>query len=178
MRVAIALTFAIIASSADAAQNPDPGRVTYASRCAGCHGTSGDGGELGPSITMRLPARTDEDLKTLFREGLPMAGMPAFPALSDAEVQDLIRFVRTLRPREGSGPVRTKIALTTGTSLEGLVLNQGPDDLQLLTDDRKIHLLRTRTPFGPHGHLENSRGWRRARANYSSQLAGRLSYSA
>ena len=142
MRVAIALLLALVASSAEAAQTPDPGRVVYASRCAGCHGTSGDGGELGPSITMRVPARTDDDLKTLFREGLPMAGMPAFPALTDAEVRDLIRFLRTLRPREGSGPVRTKIALTTGASLEGLVLNQGPDDLQLLTDDRKIHLLR------------------------------------
>ena len=142
MRVRIALLFVLLASSADAAQSSDPGRVIYASRCAGCHGTSGDGGELGPSITMRVPARTDDDLMTLFREGLPMAGMPAFPALTDAEVRDLIRFVRTLRPREGSGPVRAKITLTTGAPLEGLVLNQGPDDLQLLTDDRKIHLLR------------------------------------
>ena len=89
MRVSIALTVCVIRKLADAAQVPDPGRVVYASRCAGCHGTDGDGGELGPSITMRVPARTDEDLKTLFREGLPMAGMPAFPALTDAEVRDL-----------------------------------------------------------------------------------------
>ena len=71
-----------------------------------------------------------------------MAGMPAFPGLTDTEMRDLIRFLRTLRPREGSGPVRTKIPLITGGSLEGLVLNQGSDDLQLLGDDRKIHLLR------------------------------------
>jgi alcohol dehydrogenase (cytochrome c) len=142
MRVSIALLFALLANSANAAQSPDPGRVVYASRCAGCHGSDGDGGELGPSITMRVPARTDEDLTTLFHEGLPMAGMPAFPGLTDAEVRDLIHFLRTLRPREGSGPVRTKILLTTGGSLEGLILNQGSDELQLLGDDRKIHLLR------------------------------------
>ena len=142
MRVSIALLFSLFASSVAAAQSPDPGRVVYASRCAGCHGTSGDGGELGPSITMRVPARTDADLTTLFREGLPMAGMPAFPGLTDTEMQDLIRFLRTLRPREGSGPVPTKIPLITGGSLEGLVLNQGSDDLQVLGDDRKIHLLR------------------------------------
>src|SRR5919108_522537 len=32
--------------------------------------------------------------------------------------------------------------LASGGRLEGLVLNQGADDLQLLGDDRKIHLLR------------------------------------
>ena len=68
--------------------------------------------------------------------------MPASPNLSDAEVRELISFLRTLRPREGSGPVRTKIALANGSSLEGLVLNRGTSDLQLLGDDRKIHLLR------------------------------------
>ena len=100
------------------------------------------GGELGPSIVSRVPARTDEELTTVIRQGLPTAGMPASPALSDAEVRELISFLRTLRPREGSGPVRTKVALASGSSLEGLVLNQGTNDLQLLGDDRKIHLLR------------------------------------
>ena len=107
-----------------------------------CHGTNGGGGELGPSIVSRVPARTDEELTTVIRQGLLTAGMPASPGLSDAEVRELISFLRTLRPREGSGPVRTKIALANGSSLEGLVLNRGTSDLQLLGDDRKIHLLR------------------------------------
>jgi alcohol dehydrogenase (cytochrome c) len=158
MRVSIVLWFALLASSANAAQSPDPGRVVYASRCAGCHGSNGDGGELGPSITMRVPARTDEDLATLFREGLPLAEMPAFPGLTDTEMRDLIRFLRALRPGEGSGPVRTKIPLTTGGSLEGLILNQGSDDLQLLGDDRKIHLLRLSTLREAQGRPETSRG--------------------
>ena len=141
MRLLLTSLCLLFASSA-AAQSADPGRTIYASRCAGCHGSNGGGGELGPSIVSRVPARTDEELTTVIRQGLPTAGMPASPGLSDAEVRDLISFLRTLRPREGSGPVRTKIALANGSSLEGLVLNQGHDDLQLLGDDRKIHLLR------------------------------------
>jgi alcohol dehydrogenase (cytochrome c) len=114
----------------------------YATRCAGCHGSNGGGGELGPSIVSRVPARSDEELTTVIRQGLPTAGMPASPGIADAELRDVIRCLRTLRPREGSGPVRMKIALAGGGSLDGLVLNQGPVDLQMLGDDRKIHLLR------------------------------------
>src|SRR5688500_19864039 len=68
--------------------------------------------------------------------------MYAPPGISDAELRDLLSFLRTLRPRQGSAPVRTKIALAGGRSLEGLVVNQGAADLQLLGDDRRIHLLR------------------------------------
>ncbi len=141
MRLLLPLLCLLFASSA-AAQSADPGRTIYASRCSGCHGSNGGGGELGPSIVSRVPARTDEELTTVIRQGLLTAGMPASPGLSDAEVRELISFLRTLRPREGSGPVRTKIALANGSSLEGLVLNRGTSDLQLLGDDRKIHLLR------------------------------------
>jgi alcohol dehydrogenase (cytochrome c) len=136
-----ALLFALFATTA-AAQTPDPGRTVYASRCAGCHGSNGGGGELGPSIVARVPARTDEELTTVIRQGLPTAGMPASAGLGDDDMGGLIRFLRTLRPRQGSGPVRTKVALEGGSSLEGLVLNQGAVDLQMLGDDRKIHLLR------------------------------------
>jgi alcohol dehydrogenase (cytochrome c) len=123
-------------------QSPDAGRQVFVTRCATCHGTDGNGGELGPSITTRVPARTDDDLRTVVRQGLPGAGMPAFAALSDADVDALLRYLRTLRPRSGSGPARTTIALAGGGTIAGLVLNQSAVDLQLLGDDRKIHLLR------------------------------------
>jgi alcohol dehydrogenase (cytochrome c) len=123
-------------------QSPESGRPVFVSRCAACHGSDGNGGELGPAIAARVPSRTDEDLTSLFRQGLPAAGMPAFSTLSDAEIHDLIRYVRTLRPRAGSGPVRTTITLTDGRVVDGLILNQSALDLQLLGDDRTIHLLR------------------------------------
>src|SRR5688572_22501019 len=141
MQLLLVVLCVLFASSAFA-QTSDPGRLVYASRCAGCHGSNGGGGELGPSIVTRVPARTDEDLIAVIRQGLPAAGMPASPAITDAELGDLIRFLRTQRPRQGSGPVRTTITLTNGSSLAGLILNQGDTDLQLLGDDRRIHLLR------------------------------------
>ena len=124
------------------AQSPDSGRQAFVSRCAGCHGSDGNGGELGPAIAARVPSRTDDDLRSLFRQGLPAAGMPAFPGLSDTEAGDLIRYLRTLRPGTGSEPVRTTVTLVDGGVIEGLVLNQSALDLQLLGDDRKLHLLR------------------------------------
>jgi len=142
-RISAAVVCALLASASLAtAQTPDPGRQTFVARCAGCHGTDGNGGELGPAISMRVPARTDEELTTLLKMGLPSAGMPAFANLSDADVRDLIRFLRTLQPREGSRPAALKVTLANGAPLEGLVLNQGNADLQLLGNDRKIHLLR------------------------------------
>src|SRR5713226_559310 len=116
----------------------DTGRQVFVGRCASCHGSDGNGGELGPGIAARVPSRTDQELTTLFAQGLAAAGMPAFSSLRDTEVADLISYLRTLKPRNGSGPVRTSVMLAGGRALAGLVLNQSTDDLQLLGDDRKI----------------------------------------
>ena len=71
-----------LSTSPSYAQSTDAGRVVYASRCASCHGTTGGGGELGPTIVMRVPARTDAELTSVIQQGLPTAGMPAFGNLS------------------------------------------------------------------------------------------------
>jgi alcohol dehydrogenase (cytochrome c) len=142
MRVVVMLCVALVASSIAGAQPADPGRTTWVSRCAGCHGTTGNGGELGPAIVARIPTRTDQDLTTLLRQGLPSSGMPAFSNLTDTETAALIGFLRTLRLPSGSKPARAKVALVGGRTLEGLVLNQSAADMQLLGDDRAIHLLR------------------------------------
>jgi alcohol dehydrogenase (cytochrome c) len=123
-------------------QSADGGRRIFVSRCASCHGTDGNGGELGPGITTRVPARTDADLASLFAQGLTASGMPAFPSFSPDETTDLIGYVRTLRPRSGSAPARAKVSLTDGRFVEGLVLNHSAVDMQLLGDDRRLHLLR------------------------------------
>jgi alcohol dehydrogenase (cytochrome c) len=125
------------------AQTPDAGRQTFVSRCAGCHGTDGNGGELGPEITTRVPARTDDDLTALLAQGLPASGMPSFPSFTADDTAAVVRYLRTLRPRSGSAPVHVRVTLTDGSVAEGLVLNRSALDLQLLGDDRRIHLLRT-----------------------------------
>ena len=55
MKISIALLSLFLLSSPAAAQTPDAGRQVYVARCAGCHGTTGNGGELGPDITSRVP---------------------------------------------------------------------------------------------------------------------------
>ena len=77
MRHSVCLAVAVLWASVASAQAPDAGRDVFATRCASCHGTLGNGGELGPAITARIPLRSDADLQALLREGLPNAGMPA-----------------------------------------------------------------------------------------------------
>lgn len=105
-----------------------------------CHGADGTGGELGPSIVRRLLRLSDPELVNTIRNGLPTRGMP--PAdLKDAELTQLVTFLRTMRP-ERRAPVRRTVKTTNGATLEGLVLNESTFDLQLRTSDQKIHLLR------------------------------------
>ena len=141
-RAAISFLLTLIAVSTAAAQAPDAGRQVFVGRCAGCHGSDGNGGELGPGIATRVPLRSDADLTTLLKQGLPGAGMPAFGTLTEQESADVVRFLRTLRPRAGSGPERGKVTLDGGRTLEGLVLNRSANDMQLLGDDQTLHLLR------------------------------------
>ena len=141
MRRFLLLVVAVLMPSFAFSQTPEAGRQVFATRCAACHGTEGAGGELGPSIVARIPTRSDQDLEAVIKDGLPGAGMPAFPGLSRTEVTDLIAHLRTLRSRAG-GPKRADVALTDGRKLAGTVLNQSSGEMQLLGDDRKVHLLR------------------------------------
>src|SRR6266436_5392917 len=135
------LSIALLSLTVALAQNPDPGQQSFESRCVSCHGGDGAGGEHGPAIVFRLARRTDPDLARLIREGLPNRGMPAFN-LADREMNDLIGFLRTLRPRRPQPTERAKVDTTEGRALEGLVLNQSSEDMQLQTDDKRVHLLR------------------------------------
>ena len=149
------------------AQDVESGRAVFASRCAACHGTEGGGGELGPSIVSRIPLRADADLEAVIREGLPGAGMPSFANLSRAESTNLIAFLRTLRPRAGTGPQRTSVMLADGSSLSGVLLNQSVGEMQILGDDRRAHLLRETTP-GRYRAVTSQTGW----TTYNGQVSG------
>src|SRR5258706_6926576 len=109
LRVSILLLAAMAMGRALTAQGPEAGRQVFAARCAGCHGSDGNGGELGPGIATRVPTRTDEELSTLFRQGLPASGMPSFANLSESDGAALIQYLRALKPRGGSAPVERKV---------------------------------------------------------------------
>jgi alcohol dehydrogenase (cytochrome c) len=157
----------MLAAVAPTALAQDAGRPVFVARCAGCHGTDGNGGELGPNIATRVSTRTDQELTTVVRQGLIASGMPAFANMSDGETTALIQFLRTLKPRAGSAPERAKVTLPGGLSLEGLVLNKSQFDLQLLGDDRKLHLLRKSQGSGYRAVTSQS-DW----TNYNGGMTG------
>jgi alcohol dehydrogenase (cytochrome c) len=127
----------------------DPGRRTFEQRCGRCHGGDGKGGEMGPDITTRVANfRGDEQLAALIHTGLPGSGMPPNP-VEGQELAALMRFVHSMEVRPAPGPrggfgrqQRVTAETTTGQKLEGVQLGEGFQDLQLRTDDGKIHLLR------------------------------------
>src|SRR6266436_2425365 len=82
------------------AQAPE-GRLSFQTRCAGCHGTDGNGGEHAPSILARLRSQNDQELTALLREGVPSRGMPAFNEVPDSEMRTLVGFLRTIAPPGG-----------------------------------------------------------------------------
>jgi len=94
---------------------------------------------MGPPIRRRLAARNDQQLATLIREGT--AAMPAVP-VTDEELAPLTAFLRSIQQNPREQLEHRKLQTTTGQTLEGDVLNQGFDDLQLRTADQRIHLLR------------------------------------
>src|SRR5579864_2150758 len=87
------MTILLGAGSAPA-QDLEPARKLFESRCAGCHGADGAGGEHAPSI---VEARRREDgdgksarsLRDTIKNGIPQGGMPAF-ALSEPDLTMLV----------------------------------------------------------------------------------------
>ena len=110
------------------AQGPDigteaqraSGKQLYGKYCAQCHGDKGDGeGYATPHLSPRprnftsgkfkvrttpngaLP--THQDLVNIIRRGMPYTSMPAWPALSDAQVTELAYYITTFSPDFADG---------------------------------------------------------------------------
>jgi alcohol dehydrogenase (cytochrome c) len=86
------------------AQTIAAGKTAFAVRCAGCHGTNGTGGEIGPNI-----ADADADtliprpLADIITKGNTDAGMPSF-ALSRTELGALVAYITALRAPAAAHP--------------------------------------------------------------------------
>ena len=87
---------------------PNKGEAIYLQHCAGCHGTSGDG--LGPDIkelivppaNFRAPkyrSKTDMDLYLAIKQGVLFSPMHGWAdRLSDQEIRNVLRYIRSLAP--------------------------------------------------------------------------------
>jgi len=181
-RLPLALFLSLAATSIASAQNVEPGRQIFVARCASCHGTDGNGGELGPAIAARAALRTDDDLLGVIRTGFPGAGMPSFASLSSTESGDLVAFLRTLRPRNAAPPATTRLTLASGSVLEGRVMNRTHEDVQLLDGNRRLRLLRSETPLttlgdtgGRYREVTSQSDWPSYNGGYSGGRYSQLS---
>jgi mono/diheme cytochrome c family protein len=72
------------------------GATIYAANCTFCHGTKATGGDTGPDLlrsTVVLHDQKGETVAPVIRNGRPERGMPAFAALSGAQLYDLAEFL-------------------------------------------------------------------------------------
>jgi alcohol dehydrogenase (cytochrome c) len=138
--------------SAPQSSNAAAGRRIFEVRCGRCHGGDGKGGDMGPNITGRLTAfRTDAQLTALIHKGIPGSGMPP-NAIEGKALADLIHFLHgiELTGEDGRGqPPAPRVTVETisGEKLEGELLGEGFEDLQVRTADGKVHLLRRAAPL-------------------------------
>jgi alcohol dehydrogenase (cytochrome c) len=98
------------AASGATAQDVEAGKKQFETRCAGCHGIDGTGGEIGPNImdVSRLPAagaasRTPDGLRKTIQKGNVEAGMPPF-VLPPAELNALVAFITASRATAADNP--------------------------------------------------------------------------
>ena len=92
MRLILIVVFLFAANVSFAAPN---GAQLYAAHCAVCHGDKGTGGVGIPlALPSFLESVDDDFLRRTIRHGRPGRVMPAFPALSDAQLSAIVGFIR------------------------------------------------------------------------------------
>ncbi len=92
MRLITGLLMAGLVSTAAAA--PDGGQL-YRAHCAACHGDKGDGGVGVPlALPAFLESVDDAFLHRTIRLGRPGRVMPAFPRLSEAQINAIVGHIR------------------------------------------------------------------------------------
>src|SRR5262245_3288199 len=133
-------------SAIGARQTPaNAGRTLFVERCGLCHGADATGGTFATSILPRIAALDAASLEEAIRNGVPARGMPAF-ALSKPEMTAIVGYLRTLAApaprsrRERSDPIH--VPTTTGEELDGVVIRQSFEDLQLRLPDGSLRLFR------------------------------------
>src|SRR5215831_4615118 len=85
-------------SPSQQAKSSVPGRTSFNSTCAGCHGLDGHGSDKAVNIASgRARALSDAQLASIISNGIPETGMPAFHTLSQGQVHALVSYLRSLQ---------------------------------------------------------------------------------
>lgn len=93
------------------------GAGLYAQNCAACHGDQGGGGIGVPLALASVRGLVSDDyLRKTIRNGRPGRVMPAFAALSDAEVDAIVQHLRSWGT---AAPPRYSAAAISGDTAEG-----------------------------------------------------------
>lgn len=79
------------------------GQQIFESRCAGCHGLDGRGGERAPDIATseKTQRRSDDELSRIIAGGVPGTGMPAFASLGSS-LKNVVAYLRQLQDKDDS----------------------------------------------------------------------------
>jgi len=79
------------------------GQQVFESRCAGCHGLDGRGGERAPDIATseKTQRRSDDELSRIIAGGVPGTGMPAFSSLG-SNLKNVVAYLRQLQGKDDS----------------------------------------------------------------------------
>lgn len=88
-------------------RTPSAGQRTFTTRCAGCHGLDGRGGERAPNIASNPQVKrlSDLQLQRVVANGRPDFGMPAFRLIGASQVKQVVEYLRTLQGGGGSATI-------------------------------------------------------------------------
>lgn len=95
------------AQQQDSPRTESLGQRSFASRCAGCHGLDGRGGERAPNIVSnpQVERLSDLQLQRIVANGRPDFGMPAFRLIGPSEVKRVVEYLRTLQGAGGAATI-------------------------------------------------------------------------
>ena len=120
------------------------GSALFTATCANCHGGSGQGGTLGPSILRRVLTDDDAALQAFLRSGNPEKGMPPV-LLPEAELAELTQHLRYLAATFGSRA--DNLAAGQSTAIPAALADFTPlTEAMLLEPDPADWLWFSRTP--------------------------------
>jgi putative heme-binding domain-containing protein len=79
-----------------------PGRQTFASNCAVCHGLDGLGTQRAPNIVTAPRRLSPADLLRIVSDGVPGTGMPSFRSLGEARLKAVVAYLSDLQGKNSA----------------------------------------------------------------------------